>query len=81
MCIRTGSFGYRGRLYGPVCERVIKHSCARLSAMTLSCSGIVSEWNSLSESECPITCRYCIYGARDNRFNWNDTRISACGCF
>ena len=81
MCMRTGSFGYRGRLYGPVCEQVSKHSCASLSAITLSCSGIVSEWNALSESQCPATCRYCIYGARDIRFNRNDTRTSACDCF
>ena len=60
MCIRTGSDGYVVVLNGPVCDLVSKHSCASLSAMTLSCSGIVSVWNALSESECPATCQYCI---------------------
>ncbi len=51
MYMRRGSFGYYELLYGPLSEHICKHSCARLSAMMFSCSGIGSIWNAVIESE------------------------------
>ena len=81
ICKRTGSFGYKGRLYGPICDRSCRHSCASLSARMLSCSGIVSNWNAVVESACPKTCWYVMFGARDIRFSQNENKTSACDCF
>ena len=58
MCIRTGSDGYVVLLNGPVCNLVNRHSCASLSAMTLSCSVIVREEYAVMVSAWPTTCAF-----------------------